>query len=83
MSDPDDEPTGRPTQVAAYKRAIESIVLVAHDPVPPELLAQLLEQPTASIERWCEELAAEYRSRSAASSWPASPAATATRPPPT
>ena len=45
---------------AAYKRAIESIVLVAHDPVAPELLAQLLEQPTASIERWCEELAAEY-----------------------
>ena len=44
----------------AYKRAIESIVLVAHDPVAPELLAQLLEQPTASIERWCEELAAEY-----------------------
>jgi segregation and condensation protein B len=46
---------------ASYKRAIESIVLVAHDPVPPELLAQLLEQPTASIERWCEELAEDYR----------------------
>jgi segregation and condensation protein B len=45
----------------SYKRAIESIVLVAHDPVQPELLAQLLEQPTASIERWCEELAEEYR----------------------
>jgi segregation and condensation protein B len=46
---------------AQYKRAIESIVLVAHDPVPPELLAQLLEQPTVSIEQWCEELAVEYR----------------------
>ncbi len=44
-----------------YKRAIESIVLVAHDPVAPELLAQLLEQPTSSIERWCDELAGEYR----------------------
>jgi segregation and condensation protein B len=44
-----------------FKRAIESIVLVAHDPVPPELLAQLIEQPTVSIERWCDELAAEYR----------------------
>ena len=50
-----------PDAAASYKRAIESIVLVAHDPVPPELLAQLLEQPTTSIERWCEELADEYR----------------------
>jgi segregation and condensation protein B len=48
-------------EAQSYKRAIESIVLVAHDPVAPELLAQLLEQPTASIERWCDELAAEYR----------------------
>jgi segregation and condensation protein B len=43
------------------RRAIEAIVLVAHDPVPPDLLAQLLEQPTSSIERWCEELAEQYR----------------------
>jgi segregation and condensation protein B len=43
-----------------YKRAIESIVLVAHDPVAPELLAQLLEQPTVMIEQWCDELAAGY-----------------------
>jgi segregation and condensation protein B len=43
-----------------YRRAIESIVLVAHDPVPAELLAQLLEQPTALVEQWCEELAADY-----------------------
>ena len=41
-------------------RAIEAVVLVAHDPVPPELLAQLLEQPLADIERWCDELAAAY-----------------------
>jgi len=47
-----------------FKRAIESIVLVAHDPVPPELLAQLIEQPTVSIERWCDELADDYRSES-------------------
>jgi len=59
MSDPnDDAPVSDTTD--SYKRAIESIVLVAHDPVPPELLAQLLEQPTVSVERWCEELAAEY-----------------------
>jgi len=43
-----------------HRRAIEAIVLVAQDPVPPELLAQLLEQPVADIERWCGELAASY-----------------------
>ena len=48
---------------AENKKAIEAIVLVAHDPVPQELLAQLLEQPTALVERWCDELADEYRSQ--------------------
>ncbi len=48
-------------RITELKRAIESVVLVAHDPVPPELLAQLLEQPTVLVEQWCEELAAEYR----------------------
>ena len=47
-------------QVAAFKRAIEAVIMVSHDPVPIDLLAQLIEQPIASIERWCEELAAEY-----------------------
>ena len=42
------------------KRAIEAVVLVAHDPVAPELLAQLLEQPVTDVERWCDELAAGY-----------------------
>jgi segregation and condensation protein B len=41
-------------------RAIEAIVLVAVEPVPSETLAQLLEQPTAVIERLCGELAAAY-----------------------
>ncbi|HSL73491.1 MAG TPA: SMC-Scp complex subunit ScpB [Ilumatobacteraceae bacterium] len=61
-SDPTREP-GEGTldpRVAEYQRAIESIVLVAHDPVPAELLAQLLEEPTVLVERWCEELAASY-----------------------
>jgi len=49
--------------VEAMKRAIEAMVLVAHDPVPLDLLAQLLEQPTASVERWCDELAATYAER--------------------
>ncbi len=47
-------------RVVEYKRAIESIVLVAHDPVPAELLAQLLEEPTVMVEQWCEELAESY-----------------------
>ena len=50
-------------QIAEYKRAIESIALVAHDPVPLELLAQLLEQPTVLIEQWADELAATYIDR--------------------
>jgi segregation and condensation protein B len=47
-------------QVAAFKRAIEAVVLVAHDPVAPELLAQLLEQPVVLVEQWCDELRHEY-----------------------
>ena len=30
------------------------------EPVAPELLAQLLEQPVVDVERWCNELAAVY-----------------------
>lgn len=56
---PDDRWVDDP-RVDEYKRAIESIILVAHDPVPAELLAQLLEEPTVLIEQWCEELAATY-----------------------
>jgi segregation and condensation protein B len=41
-------------------QAIEAIVMVAVEPVAPDLLAQLLEQPTAVIERLCVELAAAY-----------------------
>jgi segregation and condensation protein B len=47
-------------QVHEFKRAIEAMVLVAHEPVPPDLMAQLLEQPLVAVEQWCDELAAEY-----------------------
>ncbi len=47
-------------QVAGFKRAIEAVILVAQDPVPPELLAQLLERPVTLIEQWCSELRSEY-----------------------
>lgn len=59
----DDLITSSDEQIAEFKRAIESIVLVAHDPVPFELLAQLLEQSTALIEQWSDELAATYAER--------------------
>ena len=42
------------------KRAVEAVVLVAHEPVPPELLAQLLEQPVVLVEAWCKDLAEQY-----------------------
>lgn len=41
-------------------RAVEAIVLVAVEPVPAELLAQLLELPVVVIDRLCTELAASY-----------------------
>lgn len=42
-------------------RAIEAILLVSPDPVPHDLLAQLVEQPVALVEQWCDELARQYR----------------------
>lgn len=41
-------------------RAIEAMLMVAVEPVPTDLLAQLLEQPVALVERLCAELAAAY-----------------------
>lgn len=60
MTMSDDDLLSAEGQAAAFKRAIEAIVIVAHDPVAPELMAQLLEQPVASVERWCDELRREY-----------------------
>jgi segregation and condensation protein B len=60
-TDMSDELLSVDDQVAAFKRAIEAVVLVSADPVAPELLAQLLEQPVVLVEQWCEELRAEYR----------------------
>ena len=41
-------------------RAIEAIVMVATEPVPPELIAQLVEAPVATVENVCGALAATY-----------------------
>lgn len=43
------------------RRAVEAIVLVADEPVPAHLLAQLVEVSPARIERLCDQLAREYR----------------------
>jgi segregation and condensation protein B len=42
-------------------RAIEAIAMVAVEPVPAELLAQLLELPVVIVEQLCAALAAAYR----------------------
>ncbi len=42
------------------RQAIESILMVADNPVEPSVLAQLLEVPKADVEALCDELAAEY-----------------------
>ncbi len=41
-------------------RAIEAICLVGTEPVPVDLLAQLLELPAVTVERLCGRLAAAY-----------------------
>lgn len=41
-------------------RAIEAIVMVAHEPVPSELIAQLVEISTATVDDVCAALAESY-----------------------
>lgn len=42
-------------------RAIEAVVMVAVEPVPPGLLAELVEEPVERVEAACDRLAAAYR----------------------
>jgi segregation and condensation protein B len=42
-------------------RAIEAVVMVAVEPVPPGLLAELVEEPAERVEAACARLAAAYR----------------------
>ncbi len=42
-------------------RALEAILIVAEEPVGPQLLAQLLEISPARVEQLCAELAASYQ----------------------
>lgn len=43
------------------RQAIESILMVADEPVEPSVLAQLLEVPKTDVETACAELAEDYR----------------------
>ena len=56
----DDDRAGLFSGDADHLRAIEAMILVAQEPVAPELLAQLLERAVVDVERWCHELAAGY-----------------------
>ena len=44
-----------------HERAIEAILMVTEDPVTPDLLAQVLEIPTARVEEICTELQLRYQ----------------------
>jgi segregation and condensation protein B len=45
---------------AEARRAIEAVVMVAEEPVEPQLLAQLIEIPVGRVDELCAELAGEY-----------------------
>ncbi|HEX3947129.1 MAG TPA: SMC-Scp complex subunit ScpB, partial [Acidimicrobiales bacterium] len=42
------------------RRAVEAVLLVAVEPVPARLLAELLEEPADRVEAACDELAGNY-----------------------
>ncbi len=44
-----------------HRRAIEAILLVAHEPVSPDLIAQLIERPLDEVIDSIERLGEEYR----------------------
>ncbi|MFM8856724.1 MAG: SMC-Scp complex subunit ScpB [Actinomycetota bacterium] len=56
---PVESPASKPLD-ASTVRALEAIVLVASDPVSPELLAEILEIPSDSVVAICESLATAY-----------------------
>lgn len=61
MSTADDPNDGPATPGPEAKPALEAVLIAADQPVDPNLLAQLLEVPTATVEQMCRDLAAEYR----------------------
>ena len=61
LSGPGDRADRAPTPAdTERRRALEAVLMVAEEPLPPDLLAQLLETSTAMVEAMCAELAAIY-----------------------
>ncbi len=55
-------PSEQPSAVEADQaRAIEAVLMVAPEPVPPGLLAELLETAVEQVEAVCDRLAESYR----------------------
>ncbi|MDZ7677291.1 MAG: SMC-Scp complex subunit ScpB [Acidimicrobiales bacterium] len=59
MSDTPDAPDS-PVLIAEARRAIEAVLMVADEPVDPQLLAQLVELPMPRVESLCETMATDY-----------------------
>jgi segregation and condensation protein B len=51
---------GEDDRTRDLRRAAEALLLVTEEPLVPELMAQLLEIPSAGVEELCTQLAAEY-----------------------
>jgi segregation and condensation protein B len=59
--EPAEEPAGPDAGGRSESAAIEAVLTVATEPVPPGLLAELLELPVERVEQLCGDLAAGYR----------------------
>src|SRR5271154_1765930 len=51
-----------PVESAELGRTIEAILLVAVEPIPPQLLAELVEEPVERVDEVLSDLAASYES---------------------
>jgi segregation and condensation protein B len=57
-----DTPSQSPLVIAEARRAIEAVLMVADEPVEPQLLAQLVELPVPRVEALCTEMGEAYQS---------------------
>ena len=57
------EPTAPAEEGAHERKIVESILLLADEPVPARLIGEVLERPRAAVEGLLRELAEEYRAQ--------------------